>query len=341
MENFQLTTNQRNELIVALKFARKTRAKDAYKINAILLLGSSWTLEAVAEALFLSDETISKYKRDYIDGELSKLLDKRYRGSDCKLTENEQRILCDELDGNIYLTTAQAVSFVEKTFGITYSISGMNDLLHRLDYSYKKPKLVPGKSDGELQEAFIEQYEEFMATKPDNTAVYFMDGVHPQHNTMAAYGWIKKGEERKLKTNAGRQRINLHGAINIETLEVEVVEGERVNSESTVELLKQIEKSCPLAIAVYIILDNARYHYSKVVKEYLKESRIRLVFLPSYSPNLNLIERLWRLFKKKIVYNRYYEKFKDFKGACLGFFENIHAYGNEIQSLMTEEFQLI
>ena len=171
MRNFQLTTNQRNELIAALKFARKTRAKDAYKINAILLLGSAWTLEAVAEALFLSDETISKYKRDYIDGGLSKLLDKKYLGSDCKLTENEQRILCDELDGNIYLTTAQIVAFVDRTFGISYSISGMNDLLHRLDYSYKKPKLVPGKSDGELQEAFIEQYEAFMATKPDNTAV--------------------------------------------------------------------------------------------------------------------------------------------------------------------------
>ena len=145
MKSFQLTIDQRNELIAALRFARKSRAKDSYKINAILLLGSDWTLEAVAKALFLSDETVSKYKKDYIDGGLSTLLSKRYRGSDCKLTEKQQRVLCDELDGNIYLTTVQVVAFAEKTFGIIYSISGMNDLLHRLDYSYKKPKLVPGE----------------------------------------------------------------------------------------------------------------------------------------------------------------------------------------------------
>lgn len=341
MENFRLTNDQYKELIVALKIARKTCAKDSYKINTILLLGDGWTTKAVAEALFLSDETISTYKKDYTDGGIAKLQGANYRGSDCMLTESQQRIFCEELDNNIYLTTTQAIVFVEKAFRIIYSISGMKDLLHRLGYSYKKPKLVPGKSDDELQETFIEQYEAFMATKPDNAAVYFMDGVHPQHNTMAAFGWIKKGEERKLQTNSGRQRINLHGAINIETLDVEVVEGEKVNSESTVELLKQIEKSCQLAAVIYIILDNARYHYSKVVKEYLKGSRVKLVFLPAYSPNLNLIERLWRLFKKKILYNKYYEKFKDFKKACLGFFKNIKSYESEVRSLMTEDFHLI
>lgn len=341
MKNFRLTNDQRKELIIALKFSRKSCAKDSYKINAILLLGDGWTTRSVAAALFLSDETISKYKKDYSEGGIEKLQGTNHRGSDCMLTEAQQRIFCEELDKNIYLTTAQATVFIEKEFGIIYSISGMKDLLHRLGYSYKKPKLVPGKSDSEAQESFIEQYEEFMATKPDNSAVYFIDGVHPQHNTMAAYGWIKKGEERKLQTNSGRQRVNLHGAINIETLDVEVVEGEKVNSESTVELLEQIERSCPLASAIYIILDNARYHYSKVVKEYLNRSRIKLVFLPAYSPNLNLIERLWRLFKKKILYNRYYEKFKDFREACLGFFKNIKSYDSEVRSLMTEDFHLI
>lgn len=217
----------------------------------------------------------------------------------------------------------------------------MKDLLHRLGYSYKKPKLVPGKADDELQEAFIEQYEKIMSTKADDVAVYFMDGVHPEHNTLAAYGWIRKGEERNLKTNSGRQRVNLHGAINIETLDIEIVENKTVNGSSTIELLKKIEKSCLLATMIYVILDNARYHYSKEVKKYLKNSKIKLTFLPAYSPNLNLIERLWKLFKKKILYNRYYEKFEDFKKACLNFFKNIKAYKNEIQNLMTEEFHLI
>lgn len=105
MEYFQLTDEQRKELLIALKLARKSCAKDAYKINAILLLGSGWMLDAVAKALFLSDETISKYKRDYIEGGIKKMLGTWYRGSNCKLNEREQRILCDELDTNIYLTT--------------------------------------------------------------------------------------------------------------------------------------------------------------------------------------------------------------------------------------------
>ena len=117
-------------------------------------------------------------------------------------------------------------------FGVTYSVSWMNDLLHSLGYTYKKPKLVPGKSDKERQEEFLVYYEKFMLQKPENEAVYFMDGVHPEHNTLASYGWLRKGENRELKSNTGRQRINLHGAINIETLELELIESDKINSES-------------------------------------------------------------------------------------------------------------
>ena len=105
-------------------------------------------------------------------------------------------------------------------------------------------------------------------------------------------------------------------------------------------MLKKIEKSCGYAIKIHVILDNARYHYSKEVREYLQTSKINLVFLPPYSPNLNLIERLWKLFKKKILYNIYYEKFKDFKTACIKFFEDISEYNGEILSIMSEEFRI-
>ena len=98
----------------------------------------------------------------------------------------------------------------------------MRDLLHRLNYVYKKPKLVPGNPDLVAQEIFAEQYEEFMQKKPENVEVLFADAVHPQHNTMAAYGWIKRGEKREVPTSSGRDRLNLHGAMNAETFEVTV-----------------------------------------------------------------------------------------------------------------------
>jgi len=340
MDKFQLSEKELIELHEAFKRAKKKAAKDAYKINAIILLATGWSIESISAALLISDETIRQYKNAYQKGGIGKLLKTEYIGSNCKLTKHQRNILCKELDSAIYLTTNQIIEYVKRKFGIYYSIGGMNKLLHRLGYTYKKPKLVPGKGNKEKQEEFAAYYEQFIANKPTNEAVYFMDGVHPEHNTLAAYGWMRKGKERKLKSNTGRQRINLHGAINIETLDVEIIESEKVNSESTVDLLRKIEKSCPCAQKIHVILDNARYHYSRIVREYLQNSRINLVFLPIYSPHLNLIERLWKLFKKKVLYNRYYGKFKDFKKACKNFFVNISKYNTEIQSLLSEEFHL-
>jgi transposase len=100
-------------------------------------------------------------------------------------------------------------------------------------------------------------------------------------------------------------------------------------------------KEQPLGI-IYIILDNARYYCSRVVREFLQKNlRIQLMFLPAYSPNLNIIERLWRFFKKKVFYNTYYEDFEYFRRCCIQFFKKLDNYCPETQTLMTENFQLI
>jgi transposase len=216
----------------------------------------------------------------------------------------------------------------------------MRDLLHRIGYEYKKPKLVPGNPDIDAQEAFASQYEEFMRTKKANCEVLFLDAVHPEHNALAAYGWIRRGQKRELKTNSGRDRLNLHGAINAETYQVTIIESETVDSDSTINLLTAIECAYPLSKEIYVILDNAKYHYSKSVQEFIKGTKIKLAFLPSYSPNLNLIERLWKFFKKKVLYNRYHENLAAFRTACIGFFRNIHIYHDEIANLMSGEFEL-
>jgi len=87
-------------------------------------------------------------------------------------------------------------------------------------------------------------------------------------------------------------------------------------------------------------LDNARYHYSKLVKKHIKNARIKLVFLPSYSPNLNVIERLWKFFKKKVLYNKYHENMNAFRKACIDFFRKICEFQDELASVMSAEFEL-
>lgn len=336
MKGFELTPEEQQELREALRVSRNSnQAKASVKINALLLLGMGMTLREVEAVLFLDINTLSGYVRSYQAGNLDAVLITAHQGSQCRLNDRELEILCEELDSKIYLTTSEICDFVKERFGVEYKVSGMTDLLHRLGYTYKKPVLKPGKPDVDKQQEFIDQFADFMRNKAENEAVFFMDAVHPAHNSMPAYGWMKKGEETNLKSNSGRQRLNVHGAMNAETYEViPLVSESNVNAESTIQLLEYLEELYPLAAVIYVILDNAKYHYSKSVQKWEQSSRVKLVFLPPYSPELNLIERLWRIFKKKVLYNKYFEKFEDFKKSCIDFFSNQDEHYEEIASIM-------
>lgn len=338
MKGFTLTKEQVLALRVAHRAERNRHA--AYKINAVILLGTGWKLKDVKQALLLDDETLRSYVEKYRTGGIEGLVSVNLQGRVCLLTEEQQEALCLELERNIFLTAQSVIEYVKRTFNVEYSLNGMRALLHRLGYEYKKPKLIPGNPNREEQEQFVEYFEQFMEEKPINEEVLFVDAVHPEHNTMAAYGWIKKGQQRNLQTNSGRQRLNLHGAINIETLEMTIVESPTVDADSTIDLLETLNQKYPGSDRLHIILDNAGYHYSRQVKDYLKNNeRINLVFLPAYSPELNLIERVWRYFKKNVLYNKYYEGIKEFRVACIDFFQNISKNPKPLHSLLDGGFE--
>ena len=139
MKGFVLTSLQLQELRAAHRSALKNKdARFAYKLNAVILLGTGWSIEEVVEALLLDNETLRKYIRDYRTGGLSELMHTHYKGAIPKLSDDQLQKLCAELDENIYPTTQVIVDFIQKKFNVTYTISGLTDLLHRLDYSYKK-----------------------------------------------------------------------------------------------------------------------------------------------------------------------------------------------------------
>ena len=150
----------------------------------------------------------------------------------------------------------------------------------------------------------------------------------------------KKGTKH-LKTNNGRKRTHINGALNLATKELLYVEDDRINSQTMVALLllildKQKEGK------IYIILDNARYYHSIIVKEFLKEHpRIVLKFLPPYSPNLNIIERLWKILKQKVVYNKFYLRFDDFRIKVLEFLQNRIWLNDKFKNMLTDNFQII
>src|SRR3990167_9311061 len=172
--------------------------------------------------------------------------------------------------------------------------------------------------------------------------IYFLDATHPQHNTRLSYGWILKGKrnDKFVKTNSGRARLNLHGALRFDDKATIVLEEETIDTLSTLRLLRAIAHQQKRG-NVYLILDNASYYHAKLVKQWIRyHPRFTLLYLPTYSPNLNIIERLWRFFHQRITYNRYFETFDEFQTTSLDFFKNLNLYEKELTTLLTDNFQL-
>jgi transposase len=239
----------------------KTR-READRIKAVVLLGKGWTAAEVAEALLLDEDTVRNYGARYRAGGLGALGKDEYTGGRGHLDETQMQALEAHLREHVYLTVQEIVVYVQEHFGVPYTVSGMTDLLHRLKFVYKKPQVVPGKSDPLAQGRFVEQYEKLKENKRDKDPVYFMDGTHPQHNTMPAYGWIKEGEAKEIKSNTGRKRLNINGALNIEDLRVVARFDDSINAQSTLALLHQLERRHAEAETIYVICDNAAYYRS-------------------------------------------------------------------------------
>jgi len=329
------------ELAVLKAEHRKQRdRKKADRIKAIVLFGSGWSVTEVAQALLIDETTVYHWVEKYQSGGKEELLTLYYTGKPCLLAEQQQQELAKHLDEKTYLASKDIRHYIKKTYNVSYSSTGVKELLHRLGFSYKKPTHVPGKLDTEKQEAFVEEYEKMLETKGKNDPVYHVDACHPRYNSIPAYGWIRRGHEKVLKSNGGRKRVNINGAINIETLETVTDFTKSVNKESSLRLFQKIIKRHPKAKSIHIVLDNASYYISKWLKEKLKDTKIVFHWLPGYSPNLNLIERLWKFFKKEILYNTYYEKFEDFVLACKNFFRCRKKYREKLRSLLTQKFHL-
>lgn len=288
--------------------------------------------------LYLDDNTIRNHFEHYLKDGLSGLLTYNYAQPLSYLSAKETEKLDQHLQSKMYLHSKDIRHYIEKTFKVVYTLEGVRALLERLNFVYKKTKHIPGKGNIEDQKAFEKRYRQLKLDKAKNDKIYFMDGVHPLHNSMLCNGWIKKGTEKAIKSNTGRDRLNINGACNVANGEVIIHADLSVNAQSTISLFDKMQAHQTKGI-LYVIADNARYYRSFLVSEYLvKNKRMRLLFLPPYSPNLNLIERLWKFYKKEVLYDNYYDTFKKFKQKTLDFFENIGIHKDVLISLLKDNF---
>lgn len=158
---------------------------------------------------------------------------------------------------------------------------------------------------------------------------------------MGAYlGFLWCFERLFIKSGAGRQRFNVLGAVNAVTHElITVTNDSYINAQSVCELLRKIA-SLGLEIPITLVLDNARYQKCALVMNLAEELKIELLYLTTYSPNLNLIERLWKFVKKRCLYSVYYSDFASFKEAIVSCLDQCHTtYKKELDTLLTLKFQ--
>jgi transposase len=199
MEDYKLPKKDLTVLRSAHRRERKKRYAD--RIKAVYLLGKGRTLVDVAEVLMLDEDTLRRYAKRYREGKIPLLLSDNYQAYEGKLTTKELTILDGHLQEVTYRRAIDIIAYIDEEFDVIYSVRGVTELLHRLGYTYKKPRKVPGKADKESQKEFVQKYRKIRKNMGKEDCLLFMDGVHPQHNPLVMNGWIKRGEEKQIRTN--------------------------------------------------------------------------------------------------------------------------------------------
>jgi transposase len=292
------------------------------RANALVLLDDGWSCQEVAAALLLNDDTIRGWHKLFEQRGIEGLTSFDMGGSASFLSAAQEQALKVFVAATLPRSTREVGAFIEREFGRVYeSRSGLIALLHRLGLDYHKPQVIARKLDEGKQKAFIASYDRLLNSLGNDEVVLFVDAVHPTHAARPVGCWAPKQDALAIEQTSGRERLNIHGAINLETGQTRMIDVTTVDAVSTITLLEAIEACYPLLALIHVFLDNARYHHAKLVQEWLARPgcRIRLHFIPGYCPHLNPIERLWGLMHRNVTHNKCYASRADFAAATLGF----------------------
>ncbi|PCI72707.1 MAG: IS630 family transposase [Gammaproteobacteria bacterium] len=337
MAKINLTNDERVNLDYLHEQTRDGRVRD--RIKAVLLCSEGWSTTMISQALRLHETTINRHINDYLADEKLK---PENGGSKGYLSKFQTEEVIQHLMEKTYRCSYEIIDYIFEIHSIRFSISGLNKWLHHHGFSYKKPKGVPHKFDPIKQAEFIEKYEALKAKNTDEP-ILFIDAMHPTQATKVSGGWIKKGHDKAIKTTGSRTRLNIVGAIDLNDLGSAIVNRyEKVNSETMQSFFETIRQKYPPKKTIHLILDGAGYHRAIDLKEKAKELNIELFYLPPYSPNLNPIERLWKVMNEHVRNNQYFSTAKEFRDKIDDFFQNkLPEIGNDLKSRINDNFQIL
>ena len=309
------------------------------KMEVLWLKSQNLSLKLICKLADISPNTLRTYCEQYQSGGLEKLKEINFNQPKSEL-ESHQTTIRQYLELNPPANINQAAQQIENLTGIKRSPSQIRKFLKSIGMRCLKVGAIPAKADPDEQEKYQRDKLEprLEEARQGARAVFFVDAAH---FVMGAFlGMIWCFQRIFIKSPSGRKRFNVLGALNAITHEIILVTNDSyITAIQICELLQKLA-NLGLSIPITLVLDNARYQKCRVVQDLAKSLEIELLYLPTYSPNLNLIERLWKFVKKKCLYGKYYEDFTQFSSAISGCLTDAHLrHKKELDSLLTLRFQ--
>lgn len=309
------------------------------RMDAIYWTSLGYSRQEVALQAGVHRNSVKNYVKLCHKGGLEALKTFGYKGFE-SLLSGHRTTLEDYFRKNPPRTAKEAAAKVEELTGQDLSVDEVRRFMHQMGMKPLKTGHVPGKADPEKQGRFLDEIlmPLIQMAQAGDCHLFFVDAAHFVLAPFVGVLWCFA--RMFIKAASGRNRINVLGALHFVTHKMEtIVNTTYINAETIVELMKKLAKAYknkPLH------LDNARYQHCDYVKEQALLLHIHLVFLPPYSPNLNLIERVWRYIKKEALRTRYFDCAQKIHQAIIQALYDINQNAKtkqHLNSLITPNFQ--
>ena len=337
------TQQQLDDLYEEMMSNPEQRARTKCIVVYLRALGKS--RREIAEIVRIDEDSVTNYVKKYLKGGLEGLLEENYRKPKSQLDPHVEA-LKKLFEAKPPHTVNQAIEMIFEQTGIRLKHTACRGFLKKIGMKCRRCGLVPGKANNDekqcqKQQEFHDQKLQpiLEEAKQGKHTVLFVDAAHFVMGAFLGMLWCVI--RVLLPSASGRKRYNVLGAYNPITHQaITLTNDAYINASVFCEFLNKIKDAyASTGMPITLILDNARYQKCALVAEKAKALGISLLYLPPYSPNLNLIERLWRFVKKEVLYSTHYDNFEAFKNSidtCIN--ELGTCFKSKIQSLMTMNF---
>ncbi len=309
------------------------------KMEAVYLKSQGLPHHVICRLARISENTLRSYLRQFQEGGIERLKRTDWEGTESELDEHRET-LEDHFRNHPPRSTTEAAAEIERITGVRRGPTQVREFLKGLGLKYRKLGMIPAKADADEQAKFLDERlrPRLRQAQRLRRVVCFVDAAHFVHGAFLGYLWC--AARLLMRGPSGRKRFNVLGAIDAVTHELTTVVNDTAIDAMAVCALLRALSARYAGLPLTLVLDNARYQKCEVVRLLAAALKIELLYLPSYSPNLNLIERLWKFVKTEVLSCRYHADFARFKAAiveCLQGVEGKHK--DAIASLLTLNFQ--